>query len=272
MLSAMATAGLELQRHERLLRRAGRDAGCLVWQRASWTPWRRCRCLAWAAASAAATGFSSRVSLTVGRRAAQILVVQERTLGVPAPRRDLPGSLRREVRGVQRRDQCLAHAGCRQGHAPLQPGCWHRPGAQVGSGVLVFCSWAALRFSVQESGKLPRRFTGHVWRATGGPCLCALLGGILLGRGTLHGVRPVALDSGFVRARLHLDRFLPFPLSRTRHWASRTRSGDPRLPRQVLWSSFCSTTTKSSPSLAARRSRYRFPWSALTQCGPSPTR
>ncbi len=72
-----------------------------VWQRASWIPWRRCRCLAWATASAAATGFSSRVSLTVGRRAAQLLVVQERTLGVPAPRRDLPGSLRREVRGVQ---------------------------------------------------------------------------------------------------------------------------------------------------------------------------
>ena len=30
VLSAMATAGLELQRHERLLRRAGRDAGLLV--------------------------------------------------------------------------------------------------------------------------------------------------------------------------------------------------------------------------------------------------
>ena len=76
--------------------------------------------------------------------------------------------------------------------------------------------------------------------------------------GTLHGVRPVALDFGFVPARLHLDRFLPFLSSSTRHWASCTRSGDPRLPRQMLWSSFCSTTTKSSPSLAARRSRCRF--------------
>ena len=90
--------------------------------------------------------------------------------------------------------------------------------------------------------------------------------------GTLHGVRPVALDSGFVRARLHLDRFFALPIIPYKtlgkpyeKWGSKAATASAVV--FVLFNHYQIIAIVGSAEVEVPIS-----CSALTQGGPSPTR